>query len=135
MFEFLEGNKALDDFFEFQPELFEQPNRRACVRYIRSDIKATIHQNVLFNFDGEIPVDLIDIGSKGVMIATGKKIGINQKITLSLAFDGGKTYKIKAKPVYVLKTASGFRYGIKFDQYNNELGDTLFETQLTLIFK
>jgi len=130
-----ENTEALNDFADFDVEPSEFPNKRTCVRYIRSDIKATVRSNGLFNFGGEIPVDLIDVSSKGALIATVKKIGINQKVTLSLCFDAGQTYKIKAKVVYAVTAPTDFRCGIKFDHYNNELGDYLFETQDKLLFK
>lgn len=130
-----EENEALNDFADFEVEPPEHPNKRTCVRYIRSDIKAIVRNNGLLHFAAEIPVDLIDVGSKGVLIATDKKIGVNQKITLILHFNSGQSYTIKAKVVYVVKVSTSFRYGLKFDHYNNELGDYLFETQDKLLFK
>ena len=135
MSEFEENTEAFNDFADFDVEPAEYPNKRTCIRYIRSDITATVRKNGLLNFSGDIPVDLIDVGSKGALITTVKKIGNNSKITLSLNFHGGKTYKIQSKVVYVVKEPAGFRYGIKFDRYNNELGDYLFETQDKLVFK
>ena len=130
-----EENEALNDFADFDVEPPEHPNKRTSIRYIRSDIRATVRNTGLLKFGAEIPVDLIDVGSKGALIATEKKIGVNQKIMLSLLFNSGRTYTIKAKVVHVVKASKSFRYGLKFDHYNNELGDHLFETQDKLLFK
>jgi hypothetical protein len=132
-----EIEKSTPVFDDFDDVIIDasQPNRRICVRYIRHDIKATIRENKLFSFKGDIPVSLIDIGSKGALIETGKKLGIKKKITLSLYFNSGKFYKIKARTVYVLKIAGVYRYGVVFERYHNELGDALFETQVKLLLK
>ncbi|MGJ0491244.1 PilZ domain-containing protein [Methylobacter sp.] len=109
-------------------------NNRVATRYIRKDITVILSKNSLLNFAREIPVDLIDISSKGVLIRSHKKLNIRDKITLKLKFDRGKTFKIEGTVVRK-STLSNIRYGIKFNRYNDELGDYLLETQKELIFR
>jgi len=109
-------------------------NRRVTTRFIREDIVIDISFSGLLGFGKTISVDLVDIASKGVLISTNQKLGINKKIILTLRFKSGKVFVIKA--VVVRQTGSPRKeYGIKFDRYNNELGDYLLETQEKLIFK
>lgn len=49
-------------------------------------------------------------------------------------FKSGRTFVIKALVVRH-SVSSADEYGIKFDRYNNELGEYLFESQENLIFK
>lgn len=118
--------------------LYEQPkpkkNIRVATRFIREDIAASINIPGLLSFSKNIPVNLMDIASKGVLVSTDQRLGINKKIILTLQFESGKVFEIKG----IIVRRSGLsqkEYGIKFDHYNNELGDYLLETQEKLIFK
>jgi hypothetical protein len=129
-----DDTEAADDFFDFDLSADQAINNRITTRFIRKDIKVTFSKNGLFSFGRETPVDLIDISSKGVLIRSHKKLNIRGKITLELKFDSGKTFKIEG--IVVRKpTLSNIRYGIKFNRYNDELGNYLLETQKQLIFK
>ncbi|WP_027158221.1 PilZ domain-containing protein [Methylobacter luteus] len=126
--------KAANKFFYLNPSKKQMVNNRIATRYIRKDITVILSKNSLLNFAREIPVDLIDISSKGVLIRSHKKLNIRDKITLKLKFDRGKTFKIEGTVVRK-STLSNIRYGIKFNRYNDELGDYLLETQKELIFR
>jgi len=109
-------------------------NRRAATRLIRDDITASINVPGRLGFGKTISVDLMDITSKGVMISTDQKLALNKKLILTLQFKSGKAFVIKA--VVARHSDSSLNgYGIKFDNYNNELGDYMLETQKKLIFK
>ncbi len=109
-------------------------NQRVATRCVRPDISAYLSDLGLFSFGKAISVKLLDITSKGVLIATDKKLKVNQKLTLTLCFHSGKTFTIKASIVRIAPL-SRYEYGIKFDRYNNELGDHLLTTQSQLVFK
>ena len=124
---------------ENMTDLFDSPipfkkNIRFATRFIRDDIAVSIKVHGLLGFRKYIPVDLMDIASKGVLISTSQRLGINKKITLTLQFKSGKIFVIKGM---VVRHSDSLRkeYGIKFDRYNNELGDYLLESQEKLIFK
>jgi PilZ domain len=124
--------------FGIEPPLFSRPNTRIGVRYIREDIAAAVCKISLFNFgfsfNKEILVELMDISSKGLLIATNKKLRVNQEVTIFLKFENNCVFRRRAK---VVRRASGppFRYGIQFDRLSNSLGDYLLETQKKLVFK
>lgn len=128
-----DDTKVANDLFNFDLSENQLVNNRLSTRYIRKDIQVTISKNSLLNFGREIPVDLIDISSNGVLIRSHKKLDVHDKITLELKFDSGRTFIVKA--IVVRKSTQPDQYGIKFDRYNNELGDYLLETQKELIFK
>jgi len=109
-------------------------NNRMATRYIREDIKASVYVKTFLGFGKTVNVELLDITSKGVLVTTDEKLSMNKKINLTLKFDTGKTFDIKAKIVRHAASAKN-EYGIQFDAYNNELGDYLLETQDKLIFK
>ncbi|MDO9105583.1 MAG: PilZ domain-containing protein [Methylovulum sp.] len=109
-------------------------NLRVATRFIREDISAFISDLNLFARGKPIPVQLMDISSKGVLISTSKDLRINKKITLTLRFASGKTFIIKTIIVRRSDTAN-HEYGIKFDHYHYELGDYLLESQIKLVFK
>jgi hypothetical protein len=137
MSDFEDIPETIDDFFSFDPNLSknQSKNQRITTRYIRDDITASVFKVSLLSFGPRrIPVDLIDISSKGVLISSPKKLGINKKIILDLKFGGDRTFKIKAKIVRK-SDSSNYQYGIKFDHYNNALGDYLLEIQSKLVFK
>ncbi|MDO9164230.1 MAG: PilZ domain-containing protein [Methylococcaceae bacterium] len=134
-----------DDNLEFPDDLFdidfsEVPitNKRVATRYIREDIAASVCKiswfNFGFRFNKDIFVELVDISSKGVLIATSQNLPLNKKITLTLTFEDLKSFIIQAKVVRKA-LADQTQYGIKFDRTNDDLGDYLLETQRKLVFK
>ncbi len=109
-------------------------NTRVATRFIRKDISVSINISGLFKRGKTIAADLIDISSKGVLIATEQQFNINQEITLTLQFKSSKAFDISS--TIVRKSGSPPNgYGIKFYNWNHELGDYLFETQEDLVFK
>lgn len=109
-------------------------NKRYAVRYIRSNIKASVLKVRLFGLGKPIGLELLDISSKGALISTGKKIRKNKKITLILEFEDGKVFEIESKIVRLEKDQS-FQYGVKFNRFNHDLGNYLLKTQDDLIFR
>jgi hypothetical protein len=130
----LTDQKNINDSLNTGSQTQFKKNRRVTTRFIRDDIATAIRFAGLLGFGKTISVGLVDIASKGVLISTKQKLGINKKIILTLRFKSGKVFVIKA---IVVRQAGSARneYGIKFDRYNNELGDYLLETQEKLIFK
>lgn len=109
-------------------------NLRVATRFIREDIAASVEVFNLLGFSKTIAVDLLDITSKGVLVASDQKLGINKKIVLTLRFKSGEEFIINAT-VARRSDSPGNEYGIKFDAFNHELGDYLLETQEKLVFK
>jgi len=109
-------------------------NLRVATRFIREDISVSISDLGLFEMGKIIPAKLMDISSKGVLISTDRKLRIHKNITLTLQFETGKTFSIKA--IIVRRSdPPNHEYGIKFDHCFDELGDYLLESQRKLIFK
>ena len=108
-------------------------NHRSAVRYVRNDITVSLRKHGLFKSSKKIPVELLDISSKGAAIECENKLGLNNKITLELIFEENQEFSIDAKVVYQAENKK--QYGIKFDRYNHELGDFLLSSQNDLIFK
>ncbi len=149
---------APDEIFDFSEEDFSElshfehddlgidpsvnsfHNQRKTVRYIRTDIttfisKADIFGSYsLFSHSRAIEVRLLDISSKGALIASPDSVRINKKILLTLIFDANRKFDIPAK---VIREAPEARkvYGLKFETIHHELGDYLLETQTELIFR
>ncbi|NOU15665.1 MAG: PilZ domain-containing protein [Methylococcaceae bacterium] len=132
-----------EDYLEFNDDLFSFDfskeiikNQRLATRYIREDIAASVCKvswfNFGFRFNKNIIAELIDISSKGVLIATDQALPLNKKITITLTFEDNKSFIIIAK---VVRKAPNSQFGIKFDRSNDELGDYLLETQRKLVFK
>jgi hypothetical protein len=78
--------------------------------------------------------ELLDINCRGALITTHSIFRVNEKITLHLKFKSGRAFKINGIIAHrtVLEPC---QYGIKFNRYNDELGNYLLETQSKLIFK
>jgi hypothetical protein len=107
---------------------------RTTTRLLYDDIAARINGSGLSFFAKAVPVTVLDISSKGALVSSTTKLSLNKKITLALAFKAGNTFKINA--IIIRKNGlSTNEYGIKFDNYNNELGDYLFDSIDDLIFK
>jgi PilZ domain len=112
-------------------------NRRMGIRYVRKDIGVTIRKIGLFDFNiganQDNSVKLIDISSRGVMIASSTKLPINKPVALTIRFADFKEFNITAKVVRKSEGAN-YIYGIKFDKVNNKLADKLLATQRKLSF-
>lgn len=107
------------------------------IRYIRNDIGVTLRKIGLFNFhlfaDHDNSVKLVNISSRGVLIATGIKMPVNKKVTLTIRFADFKEYEIPGKVVRK-SLSNDYFYGIRFDKTNNKLADKLLATQRKLSF-
>lgn len=123
---------------DFEDEIFsllindqQDDNKRKAVRYIRKDIKASISKTGRLFSSKKTFVTLIDISSKGAAITSKKKIPF-KKIVLILTFPDQKKFSISATIAY---RGESNKYGLKFDKYNDELGNHMFATQDDLLFK
>ncbi len=113
-------------------------NRRMSIRYVRNDIGVSIRKIGLFNLvfwaNKDIAVKLVDIGSRGALIATNLKLALNKKIILTIRFADFKEFEISGK--VVRKAMSELPvYGIKFDNISDDLAEHLLATQRKLTFK
>lgn len=118
-------------------EKIRKQQQRATVRYVRDDIAVAVCKTSPIIFGKEIFIELaelIDINCRGALISTNAIFRVNEKIMLNLKFKSGKLFKINGSVVHrtVLPPC---QYGIKFNRYNDELGNYLLETQSKLIFK
>ncbi|MDD2759768.1 MAG: PilZ domain-containing protein [Methylomonas sp.] len=126
-------NNSNDDFDEldFAINLSDlSANKRISVRYRRSDLRAGIKIHGLF-VSTKLPVELIDISSKGAAITCAKKLRKKAKVTLVLEFPDKNRFAI---PAVVVHNSTAPRYGLKFEQYQGELAEHLLETQTDLEF-
>lgn len=127
-----------DNWFNRSTPAPFETNRRKSVRYVRNDIGATVRKIGLFNFTfmakNAKSVKLIDISSRGVMIATNMRLAANKKIVLTIRFADFKEFEVPGK---IVRKGMGKLqiYGIKFDRINDELADYLLATQRKLTFK
>jgi len=127
------------DNADYEEEIFgssdssdnQASNNRIAVRYVRTDIKASLSDLGLFSFSKNIIVKLVDISSKGAAIEYKAKLALKKNITLTVFFEDQTVFTIKAKVVHKCKN----QYGLKFNHFNNELGDYLLSSQNDLIFK
>ena len=112
-------------------------NRRMGIRYIRSDIAVTVRKIGLFNFNfganRDSSVKIVDISSRGILIATNINLPVNKQVSLTIRFADFKEFIIPSKVVRKTKGAV-ITYGIKFDKVNNKLADNLLATQRKLSF-
>lgn len=137
-------NLSEDDFSEFarfendtlglDPNVVPHHCQRKTVRYIRKDIMVSISRPNLFGvYSRAIRVKLLDISSKGSLIACPKNMRINSKIRLILVFKGNRKFEVNTK---IVRKSVGEEplYGLKFQRVNNELAEHLLESQTELIF-
>jgi len=123
----------INDSFSLLLTAEELNNKRIAVRYISADITASLKLLGFFNFTRLYPVEILDISSKGAAIKCKKSIAIRKKITLTLTFKDKAVFKIPARIVY--KNKKEQQYGVKFDRFNNKLGDYLVLSGQDLVFK
>ena len=107
-------------------------NHRIAVRYIRSDITVFISSKNLFGFSKETPAKLIDISSKGLLVKCDKKLSIKNHVNVRLLFKDQQSFNIAST---VIRKHNGNQYGVKFDHFNNDLGEYILSSQNDLIFK
>ncbi len=129
-----------EDFAAFVKKKGRVVNHRRAVRYIRKDIVTWVYKCGWFDaigldwFRRKIPVELLDISSRGCLIVSVEKLAVQAKIVVLLKFNTGKYFEIKGTVV----RKSGHRgreYGIKFAGYNDELGEYMLMTQSELLIK
>lgn len=112
-------------------------NRRMGIRYVRKDIGVAVRKIGLFNFNlganQDSSVKLVDISSRGILVATTVKFPINKPVFLTIRFADFEEFKILGK---IVRKSGGNTtiYGIKFDKTNNKLADKLLATQRRLSF-
>jgi len=118
-------------FFDLELSAKESNNQRTAVRYIKSDISVSLSMLSLFCIRKKLEVNLMDISSKGIAIECQQDIALRKKISVTVKFKDNKKFIIPAIIVHKRNTL----YGIKFNKYNNELGDYLLSSQNDLVFK
>lgn len=129
----IDDNNSTEDFDELDRviELDDSVvNKRISVRYRRNDIKAKLKLRGLFS-SREMPVELLDISSKGAAIRSDEKLKLKKRVILSVQFTDQKSFNIDAKVVHVQDAS---RYGLKFERYQGDLAEHLLETQTDLEF-
>jgi len=128
------------DNLGIDPVMENYNNQRKTIRYIRSDISASINRSDIFggynsfNYSRSIKVELLDISSKGALISSPRKINLNKKLNLVLIFDCNRKFEITSKVVRE-ETYAHRIYGLKFNNVRHDLGDYLLETQTELVFQ
>lgn len=113
-------------------------NQRLGVRFIRDDITVSIHKSSMFSLGltarKDFTVSLVDISSRGLLIASPIKLNISKKISLNLCFADQREFDIMGT-VTRKQDGEGLLYGIKFDKVNNRFADYLIVSQKNLTFK
>lgn len=130
----IKKNDSDNDIFEIIENDDPYTNQRSAVRYIRNDISTSIKKIGFFSSSKFIPINLLDISSKGIAVECEKKLTINKKIIIRFIFKDRKKFIISAKVVYQSQINKK-NYGIKFERYHHELGDHLLHTSNDLVFK
>lgn len=130
-----DNNKDIDDeIFDILFTDVQTNNQRIAVRYIRTDISASVFTPGFLNFSKKhTAVELLDISSKGAAIECEKKLRIKKRIILELIFTDNHKFVIRAKIIH--QAINKKQYGLKFDRFNHDLGDYLLSSQNDLIFK
>lgn len=129
-----EEQKQDDDFFRDPDEDTGFINKRTAVRYIRKDITTVVLVRGLFS-TSKLMVNLMDISSKGALIACNKKYPRNKNISLQLIFKDGKVFRINASIRHHRHSEGCYFYGLKFDRVNDRLGEHLLKSQTDFLFK
>ena len=129
----IDSNQDDNDIFSLSLTTKELDNQRSAVRYIKPDTDTKLKVQGWFSFSKDYPAKLLDISSKGATIMCDKSLSLNNKILLNLTFNDKKKFTIAAKIIH--KANDKKTYGIKFDAFNNELGDHLVSSPKDLVFK
>jgi hypothetical protein len=126
-----ETPKEIFDALDAEIRLDElEANKRIAVRYRRKDIKAVIKIHSFF-YPRLQAVILNDVSSKGAGIICPVKLSAKTRVSLYLLFNDGKRFDIEALVVY---GRNDNHYGLKFDQFNDQLAEHLLQTQTDLKF-
>jgi len=125
-----------DDYFDdeiFGSTASGQPatNHRSAVRYVREDIIVFVILTNWLGLSKKKPVKLIDISSKGIAVESNQILAIKKQVSLELCIQN-KQFLI---PAIVIHRMGLNQYGLRFSQFNHELGDYLLLSQSELIFK
>jgi PilZ domain len=124
-------------FNQHAPTPFKS-NQRLGVRFVRDDIAVSVRKSSLFSLGlttkKDFPVNLVDISSRGILIASPIKLNISKKISLNLCFADQREFDIIGT-VTRKQDGEGLFYGIKFDKVNNHFADYLIVSQKNLTFK
>lgn len=123
-----------DDIFVLHDLDIPVTNRRKVVRYVREDIEASLEKTGLFGNKKPIASKLLDISTKGALLATDHEFRIKARVVLHLTFDKGKSFTIPGRIIHRISTSVP-TYGIEFSQINHDLGDYMLATQSDLVFK
>jgi len=126
-----EIDKDDDGFFNLELSAKESCNQRTAVRYITSEISVSLSLSGLFCIKKKFKAKLLDISSKGMAIECNLDIALKKNISITITFADNKTFII---PAFVVHKQNSV-YGIKFNKYNNELGDYLVSSPNDLTFK
>jgi len=120
-----------DDIFAPLSESTSASLRKA-VRYRKSDIKATLTSKQWF-ISKTIPINVLDISSKGICIAIEHKLSINTKVVLNLKLTTDYSCIIPAK---VVRLYSATEYGLVFDKTQHTAIDHIIsdEADFTIAF-
>lgn len=127
------NNDIDDEIFDMLFTDAQTNNQRTAVRYIRADIAATLCRHGLFMFTKKTPVKLLDISSKGASVECEMTLSLKKNIRLELVFKDNHEFIIPATIIYQTKNKK--KYGLKFDNFNDELGDYILSSQKDLLFK
>ncbi len=121
-----------DDIFAPLSESTSASLRKA-VRYRKSDIKATLTSKQWF-ISKTIPINVLDISSKGICIAIEHKLSINTKVVLNLKLTTDYSCTIPAKVVRLYSTTE---YGLVFDKTQHTAIDHIIsdEADFTIAFE
>ncbi len=114
-------------------------NRRLGVRFIRDDITVSARKASIFNLGFRpvlkaFSVTMLDISSRGILVASNVKLSLNKKILLTLRFVDLREFEILGTVIRETETDT-LSYGIKFDHVDNRFADYLVVSQKTLTFK
>ncbi len=134
---------SVDEFIDnkvFDVQSAFSKNKRKTVRYVRRDITAFVNQAdifgtfSLFSESRTVRVRLLDISSKGGMIASSDRFKANRKLLLTLIFDNNKKFEIPVRIVREIIRKKNF-YGLKFEKTNEELAEHLMSSESTWSFR
>jgi len=79
-----------------QPDINQRQNQRKHIRFVRSDIEASIISNSLLG-KKNTSCKLIDISAAGAQFSSKENLGSNTKLTLALQFDDLQEFILRAK--------------------------------------
>jgi hypothetical protein len=103
-------------------------NLRSALRYANTVSNAELFSKKLFIAFKPLPIELLDISTKGARFFTNRKLNLNTGFVLKVTFSDGKKFEVAGKIVRQdFKTENC--YGFKFDVSQHGLGDYLFKTQ------